>query len=392
MTATPSPQPRVRLVVELVVALAGGSLLFWTSRIDLRWLELHATPAFCFDASTQLSRARLTRALVVAVGATLIVVVRPIAGRWAGRRTPRALLADVARLLVVPIGLALVACEVILRLWPSPPGPHFEPDSERDTRLSWRPVPAHVTDLRVCGRMVRFAVDAEDERVRALEAPVDPTRPTILFTGESVASGFGLPYEETYPAMVAARLGVQAVNVAVQGYANDASYLRLVDALPRFAHVLATVTLVVPSALYRNMAPDRPHLRFSSDGSVQMVARTDHDWSLWSVETLFERTIGLHSAEAALRAHDTMAATARATRARGALPLAIVFGWPTCLPDDGDAPSIDRTLFEGVDLPHTHVDVPKDAWDPVTGHPDVRAQTKIAEAIVQTLRASGVTP
>ena len=392
MTATPSLHPRVRLVVELLIALAGGLLLFWTSRMGPRWLELHATPAFCFDESARLSRARLTRALVVAAGATLILVVRPIAGRWAARRTPSALFADVARLLVVPVGLALVLCEVILRLWPSPSGPHFEPDSERDTRLSWRPVPAHVTNLHVGDRMVGFAVDADDERVRTLDSPVDPARPTVLFTGESVASGFGLPYDETYPAMVAARLGVQAVNVAVQGYANDASYLRLVNALPRFAHVLATVTLVLPLAIDRNMAPDRPHLRFLFDGGFQMLARSDHDWSLWSVETLFERTIGLHSAEAALRAHDVMAATARATRARGALPLAIVFGWPTCLPDDSGAPSIDRTLFEGVTCPTYTSMSPRKCGIQLLGTRTFARRPKIADAIVRTLRASGVAP
>ena len=388
-----SAHPRVRLVVELVVALAGAVVLAWALGMDRHWLELHATPAFCFAGPQQAANARLKRALVFVAGAAVLVVVRPLVGRWAGRHTARALLANLGRLVVAPTVLALLVCEVILRHWPESPFAHYEPDSEVDPRLGWRPIPSHVTEMPVGSRTVRFVIDSDEQRVRSTEEPVDPSRPTIVFTGESVASGFGLPYEETCEAMVADRLHVQTINVAVQAYASDVSFLRLADALPRFPHLLATVTFALPAMIYRNVAPERPHLLFQPDGTWLTVPRTDHDWLGSSrVWDLAQSAIGFHSAEAARRAHDVMAATARVSRARGALPLVVVFAWTPCLGDGTSASSIDQTLFEGLDLPHAHVDIEKDMWDPVTHHPDVRGQAMIADAIVRELGQRGIGP
>jgi hypothetical protein len=373
------------------VATLGALLLACALSMNAHWLELHATQAFCFDRPAQRARARIFRALLLAAGLALLAVVRPAVGRWAGRRTLGALPADVARLVVAPTLLAWLTCELLLPRRLPPALAHFEPDPEADPRFSWRPRPSHVTDVRVGERAVRFVIDADDERIRSADEPVDPSQPTILFTGESVASGWGLPFDETYPPLVGERLHLQAVNVAVQGYANDASFLRLVDALPRFPHVVATVTLVLPGMIERNVAPDRPHLLFQSDGTWLTEPRTDHDEQRGSrVWELLRQASGLHSAEAARRAHDVMKATARASRARGALPLVVVFGWPTCLADESGAPSIDKTLFEGLDLPHVHADIPTAMWDPVTKHPDAQGQARIADVIVRALREQGV--
>lgn len=388
-----SAHPRVRLFVELVVTLAGAALIACALRMDRHWLELHATPAFCFEGPQQAAHARFRRALVVVAGAALILVVRPLFGRWAGRRNPRELLADLARLVVGPTVVALLVCEVVLRLWPESPFAHYEPDAEVDPRLGWRPIASHVTEMPVGERTVRFVIDADGERVRSTEEPVDPSRPTIVFTGESVAMGFGLPYEETCEAMVADRLHVQTINVAVQAYGYDVSFLRLADALPRFPHVVATVTFALPAMIYRNVAPERPHLLFQPDGSWLSVPRADHNWLRSSrIWELAEHVTGFHSAEAARRAHDVMAATDRVSRAHGATPLVVVFGWPTCLGNGTSPSSIDQTLFEGLDVPFTHVDIQKGMWDPVTAHPDARGQAMIADAIVRELGKLGIGP
>jgi hypothetical protein len=383
----------VRLAVELLVALSGAALLCLSWRMDHRWMELHGTPVFCFDRPGQLAAASVKRALCAALGLGLIAYVRPWLGRWAGRRTGRAVVWDLTRLVLAPALLALIVGEVVLGRQHGPPPLHFEPDSEPDERLSWRPIPGHVTDKEVGDRTVRFVIDADGVRVRSEADRIDPSLPTVLFTGESIASGMSLPYDETYAAMVAERMHVQAVNVAVQGYASDAAYLRLAEALPRFSHPLATVTLVFTTAIDRMLAPDRPHLLLQPDGSWLTEPRRDRSWpGPLHVVDLFEHASGMHSAEAARRTRDVMLATARDSRARGALPLVVVFGLAPCLPDASGAPSIDATLFEGLDLPHVHVDLPKARWNRLTDHPDVGGQRMIADAVVRELTARGVTP
>jgi hypothetical protein len=324
-------------------------------------------------------------------GALLLFAVRPLVGRWAGRRSARACALDVARLVVAPVLAAFLLSEVLLRHRPAPSVAHFEPDSEGDDRLAWRPIPSHVTDQLVGKRHVRFVIDAEDERIPSEDEPFDPSRPTILFTGESIASGWALPWDETYPKMVGDALDVQPVNVAVQGYANDASYLRLTDAMPRFPHLLATVTMVLPAMIDRNTAIDRPHLVLRPDGSWLTEPRADRSsWPRSLVWDLLEHAVGMHSAEALKRARDIVTATVRETRAKGAVPLVVVFDWPRCMPDATGAESIDRPLFDGIDVAHVHVDVPKDEWDPVTTHPDARGQRRIADVVLAELAKLGV--
>src|SRR6266567_4104472 len=107
-----------------------------------------------------------------------------------------------------------------------------------DARLGWSYFPGRTTWTRVGGRPVAYAIDADGDRARSSDARVDPTRPTLLFAGESIAFGYGLPYDETFVHLVGAELGIQTVNLAVVGYGNDQAYRRLRDALPRFAHPL----------------------------------------------------------------------------------------------------------------------------------------------------------
>ena len=91
-------------------------------------------------------------------------------------------------------------------------------------------------------------------------AAVDAARPTLLFTGESIIAGFGLPWDQTIPALVGASLGLQSANLAVPDYSNDQSYLRLAAELPRFQKPVAVLTLFMPSLLDRNLLSNRPHL------------------------------------------------------------------------------------------------------------------------------------
>jgi len=225
--------------------------------------------------------------------------------------------------------------------------------------------------------------------VRSPEDHVDLDRPSILFTGESITSGFALPYEETYGAMVGQDLDVQAVNMGVQGYGNDQAYMLLHGALSRFTHPLATVTLVLNLEIERNTWVDRPHFVVRDDGTWTFEARADEGWLATSpVRALFESFY--HSDEALRRARATIRATAKDSRARGAFPLFVLTNsGGMCLPDDTGNPSIERTLFEGLDVVHVRVDT-EDVWVPEIEHPDVRGHRRIADAIEGALREHGV--
>ncbi len=108
--------------------------------------------------------------------------------------------------------------------------------------------------------MIEYAFDSAGYRVRRAGEAVDPDRPAVLFTGESIMVGQGLTWEETVPAQVEAMMGVQSANLAVHGFATDQAYLRLLAELPRFRRPVAVVALFTPGLFDRNLDEDRPHL------------------------------------------------------------------------------------------------------------------------------------
>lgn len=292
--------------------------------------------------------------------------------------------------------LALVTSDLVLR-WklkpPPPPKPllNYEPESEGDPKYVYRAIRSHVTERHVGDKVLRFFIDANGYRRQSLDDVVDFARPTILFTGESVASGFGLNYEETYPFMVGEQLGVQAVNVAVQGYSSDWAYMRLSEELPRFQQPIATVTLVHHMLVDRTMWPDRPHWIVGDDGTKTLIPRKDDDGWLARSPLLGLFSNLYHSDEGLRRMRSYIRATARETRARGGFPLFVLTNCGTpCLPDETGASSIDHTLFDGLDVIHVRVDMTDDVFDWSIGHPNRVGQAKIAEAIEKVLREHGV--
>jgi len=384
----------VARAVGLTVALGGAVLVALALRIDRRWIDVHMTPHFCAEEPGQLVRGVVLRWAGIAAGA-LLLLASPLVARWAGHRSPRETASATLRL-VVAAGLALFVSDLLLRrtqhVEPAKPTVlHYEPDSEGDELLVYRPVPSHVTDCVAGDRHLRFVIDSNDWRVRSTDDVVDFARPTVIFTGESMASGFGLNYEETYPYRVAQALGVQPVNVAVQGYGNDGAYLRLYDALPRFQHPVATVTLVNQMMVDRNDWPDRPHVVLGDDGSRTLQpVRAEEGWLARSPLAHLVTSV-VHSDEALRRARAYLAATARETRDHGAFPLFVFTSFRVaCLPDETGNPSLERNLFEGLDVVHIRVDLPGDTYDPVILHPNAAAQALLSEGITRALREHGV--
>ncbi len=70
-------------------------------------------------------------------------------------------------------------------------------------------------------RVRRFAVSTNSLGYRGPELPAEATYPRILCVGDSVTFGWGVSYEESYPARLAMLLGVEVVNVGVPSLKPD---------------------------------------------------------------------------------------------------------------------------------------------------------------------------
>ena len=230
-----------------------------------------------------------------------------------------------------------------------------------DPRLGWSYFPGRTTWTRVGDRHVAYAIDADGDRAATSDGHVDPARPTVLFAGESIAFGYGLPYDETFASLVGRELGVQAVNLAVVGYGNDQAYRRVLDALPRFARPLAVVTVFVPDQIERNVDEWRPRLGLAPDGTLVSVPASSGPRL-----TKLLRRLPYHGDEALRVTAAILRATDEAARARGAIPLFVVTNYgPPCLRDEGDEAWIVDELFVRQALPFVRVDL--DAEDLLPG-------------------------
>jgi hypothetical protein len=252
-----------------------------------------------------------------------------------------------------------------------------------DARLGWSYVPGRTTWTRVGGRSVAYAVDVDGDRAATSAAHVDPARPTVLFAGESIAFGYGLPYEETFVHRVEEDLGVQAVNLAVVGYGNDQAYLRLLEVLPRFVRPLAVVSVFVPDQIARNVDRWRARLGLAADGALVPVPASGGPRLLKLLDAL-----PWHDDEPVRVTRAILRATAEAARARGAAPLFVVTNYGSaCVGDDGGEAWIVEELFVRQALPFVRVDLEPDDLLPglLERHPSARGAGKIAAAVEHAL-------
>jgi hypothetical protein len=384
---------RRQIVVEALVVLVGMALVGWAWQADRTWFEHHVFWRYCATDPKELVHIRVGRWCCVGFGVALIFLVRPLLGRWAARRPARAILGLAVRVVGAML-LAVVVSECVLRLkWKRPPPSHplALPDSRGDPRYGWVHEPSRTEALPYGPNSVTYHFDADGNRILSPDHTPDPSRPTIVIAGESISLGLGLDYEQTFPALLEQRLGIQTVNLSVTGYGNDQMYLRASDELARLARPVAVVTLVVPVELVRNVDPYRAHLIPRADGSLYEVSAEPKLWTDSPLRQIVEAVAGVHSDEAIRIARETFRATARDARARGAVSLFVLTHWGApCLPDDSGAPSIERTLFDGLELEHVRADLAPDWWDAQIDHPSPRAHVAIADIIVEALRAHGV--
>jgi hypothetical protein len=283
---------------------------------------------------------------------------------------------------VVAAVLAIVASDLALgriHLRPTEwPYRDDEPRRQDDPQLGWVLAPARAGRGTVGGRTVEYAIDAAGYRVRRIDEPVDPERPTLVFVGESVMFGEGLTWEESIPAQVGALRGIQSANLAVSGFSTDQIYLQLARELPRFRQPIAVVTIFMPELFGRNLDDDRPHL---GPGLVwQGAQRAPRLTALAGLLVPYRRDATVERGFRVTR--EVFLAIVDQARRRGALPLVIV-------PQFGSEDDVQRKIRQRIltgDIPTVLVPLHPEwrlAWD---GHPDARAAHVMATAIAARLQ------
>jgi len=369
-----------RAAIEMGLAAVGGALIVCAAAATQPWLDRHFLPSFVIDRPLYVRIEAAVRVATGAIGVMLAMIARRrLAAAIA--RDPRLVVSSLAAIL-----LALGASEVVLRHLHVPPAEWLfheeEPRRQADDRLGWRLVPSRIGHLTIGGRAIEYAIDARGYRARRPDEPGDPSRPTIVFAGESLIFGEGLTFDESIPAQVTAMTGIPTANLGVNGYSNDQAFLRLEEELPRFRHPVGVVSIFMPMLFGRNLDDDRPHL-----GPRLTWAPAAHHARLFSLARLF---VPYRSADEIARGvtltRDVMRATADFARARGARPVLVV---PQLgVEDPTEAALRHRVLDEG-GIPY--VPVPLDAsWTVAAAdrHPDARGARAIAEAIAAVYQST----
>jgi hypothetical protein len=246
---------------------------------------------------------------------------------------------------------------------------------------------SHTKDVTFGKRVVRYAIDADGNRAASSDHVTDPNAPAVLFTGESVGMGWGVAYEQSYSALVAKALAVQAVNVSITGFANDQAYLRARDALGKLSHPLAIVTVVLPDQLERNVDVARERLVLSQRGRLELEPAST---SFWATSPL-RKLIGYHSSDAIALTRAVLQATAELAHSRGAVPIFLWtnYGRPCDLTERGTS-VLEERLFSGFDATHVRVEIPpsqtiQNGEDP---HPNEIGHQALARAVLEALRGA----
>ena len=373
----------VRRVVFLSIAAPAGFLLWFAAIANDAWFERHVVlPAYRLPPPAWAQPALRVTALLLGLGLAACAI--------AAQR--RATAGGVARVALALL-LSLAAVELVLRHFDRPEAEKPDPRLEwllgvNDPRTGWAFVPGRTMVLPPHGhqRRATYAIDAHGDRAPSQDWVEDPKAPTVLITGESTAVGHGLEWPDTIAAQLSEKLRIQVVNVAEGGYGSDQAHLRAIDALPRFAHPVAVVTVVLPVQLHRNIQDDRPRLVVREGALVTEPASR----SPLRLRQVFVDEIPYMS-EADLQRSLTLTrkilhSTADAARAREATPLFVVtsIGPPRPPQAHPEAFIVDALLD---DLPHVIVDIDPAHLIPFDGHPDRVGAGRIADAIAAALSA-----
>jgi hypothetical protein len=355
----------------------------WVFVADEDWLDRHFLPDFRIPQIHMIVGLQVVRGLAAVTALVLFFWVRPWVRGVVERHGFLRLAIDCGPTLAAAL-LAVPAAELVLRMsvkqtLERKEAAH-EPRRAPDPVLGFSFVPGRVSYGEVGGRRIRYVFDSAGFRVRDPGDQVDPSRPSIVYVGESIMCGYGLDWDETIAAQVQARTGLQSADLAVEGYSIDQAYLRFRQQWGRFERPVAVVTLFLPSGMYRTLEETRP--RFAPG----LVWRPPED--PWWLERVIRRRASYRSTaevdSTVVVARQVFQATARAARAKGAKPLVVV---PVFTPEPNAERKLRERVLKGAGVPYILVPIDR-AWRlPDNRHPDPRGARVLAAAIIAQLGA-----
>jgi hypothetical protein len=367
-----SERSTAHLIVELVIGAIGAALVAIGVFANQRWLDRHFLPSFFLTRQSYVLLETGARVAIGTLGLWLVLFARARVARFVAGTPARAISVALAGVLAVAAG-ELVLTRVHLRPaeWL---GRDREPRRRADPRLGWTFVPARTGRSTIGGRVVEYALDPAGCRVRRLDEPVDPRRPTIVFTGESVMFGKGLTWDESVPAQVGSMMGKQSANLAVDGFGSDQAYLRLASELPRFHQPAAVIAIFMTTLFGRNLDDDRPHL----GPGLAWLPGVHHG----RLRSLVQLVAPYRSEETVERGivvtREILRATVNLAAARGAVPLVLV---PQFGPEDRVEETLRRRILDEPGIPYVLVAIDPTWRVPGDVHPDARAAHAMAAAV-----------
>jgi hypothetical protein len=285
----------------------------------------------------------------------------------------------------IAAALGLVVSEIVLRLAGVPKKHDLEHACDTrmagpDARAGWVWNASAEQTTTQGWRPITYAFDTEHDRAAAAGGTPDHEAPSILFVGESIMAGHGLRWQESLPALVAGALGVQAVNLGVDGYASDQAFVRLVDALPRYAHVVAVVTLFFPGLVDRVAWVDHPRVSFEGD-AVRVAPANPGFWGDMRLVRAAREAWPGHDAAAVQLTGRIFRETDRMAASRGARSLVLVTHEGARLSPE------DRRLVDTL-LVAPGLETVEHGYEPIRGdgHPNPASTREMADAVIDALR------
>jgi hypothetical protein len=370
----------ISLLGAAIVAGVGALLVGTALAADARWFDVHWLELYCAVSPATYTWEWVARAIAAIAGLGLLVAALTVVPRRIGRSDSARLGRSTASIALAVL-LALVASDGILRRRARNRNDVVHeptlPPMVIDTTGNFAPLPGRTKGVALGPRHVEYAIDSDGNRAASADRVADLRAPTLLFAGESITIGWGVPYEKTYPAVVGAALGLQSINLAVARFSNDQAYLRLHGTLDRFERPVAVVTLAIASQIARNVSRGRDRLVLSN-GRLQLLPASTSWLATSPLLDLF-----FHSDEAIALTRAIFRATAEAARAKGARA---IFVWtnfgPPCVEGDRGASPVELALFEST--AHVRVDITPDEYiaSPGDPHPNEAGHMAIARAIL----------
>ncbi|HWI85604.1 MAG TPA: hypothetical protein VNT42_04675 [Sphingomonas sp.] len=365
--------------IALLTAGSGLALIGLGVVCDRSWLDHHILPHMFVTRAEQVLWWKAGRMAALCTGAVTVCIGAPLAWRRVRRGTKRDLVVRAIQLALAVL-LSLITSELALRglraqkfaRWAA----REEPLRGADALRGWSNIPNRTGYEDYYGQHIIYRIDAAGIRIGGHQ--IDPARPSILFTGESIMFGYRLNWPQTIAGQIEARSGLQSVNLAVNGYGTDQSFMPLAGQLDRFARPVAVVALFTPALIERNLGDDRPRL----DAALRWHGPARH----WGLYRLARNLIPYRSSrqveDGIARSRAVLQATVDAAHARHARALILV---PSFTAENPIERMIRRRVLDDAALPYIFVRLDPRWHLPNDGHPDARANRVMAQAVMAGL-------